>query len=183
MNMEDKEFDLKQMEAETEEMLKTNILDGKSYEFKRTEGGFVSLSFEGVDYPRVDIVRMFPFNDPEHFISIRTPGEHSKEIGIIEDMKAMPAEMQKMLNEQLEIRYFTPKIKKVISVKDEYGYGYFDVVTDKGECRFAIRMGGSSVVHLSDKRKIIYDVDENRFEITDITKLSLSEQKKLDLFL
>lgn len=181
--MEDKEFDLAEMEKETEEMLKINVLSDKNAVFTRTKGGFVSLKTGDETYGRVNVVRMFPFTDPDHFISIRTTGEHSKEIGFIEDLNELNAATREMLDEQLEIRYFTPIITKIISVKDEYGYAYFDVITDRGECKFAIRMGGNDVVHLNETRILITDLDENRFEIPDITKLTPHERKKLDLFL
>ena len=88
-----------------------------------------------------------------------------------------------MLLEQLNLHYFTPVIKKIINIKDEYGYAYFHVMTDRGECRFTINMGGNAVVRLSESRLLITDLDENRFEIPDVFKLSQKEQRKLDLFL
>ena len=57
------------------------------------------------------------------------------------------------------------------------------MLTDKGECRFAINMGSNAVTKLSDTRLIILDVDENRFEIRDVEKLSQKEKRMLDLFL
>lgn len=181
--MEDKEFNLEQMEKETEEMLKMRFLTKSNAKFARTEGGFVSLKVDDEDYPRVHVVRMFPFTDPTHYISIRTPDENSKEIGIIKDLDEVSKDVRSMLEEQMNLRYFTPVITRIINIKDEYGYAYFDVVTDRGACRFTIHMGGSSVVHLSDTRILISDIDENRFEIPDIMKLSIGERKKLDLFL
>ncbi len=56
-------------------------------------------------------------------------------------------------------------------------------MTDRGECRFTINMGGNAVVRLTDSRLLITDLDENRFEIPDVFKLSQKEQRKLDLFL
>lgn len=179
----DEEFNLEQMEKETEEMLKLRYLTDKNAKFTRTEGGFVSLSVDGEEYPRVQVVRMFPFSDPDKFISIRTPDEHSREIGIIEDLTAVSKETAAMLRDQLALRYFTPIITKIINIKDEYGYAYWDVVTDRGACRFTINMGGHSVVHLSETRILISDIDENRFEIPDVTKLTPNELRKLDLFL
>ena len=44
-------------------------------------------------------------------------------------------------------------------------------------------MGGSSIIHLSDTRILISDIDENRFEIPDVDQLTAGERKKLDLFL
>ena len=92
-------------------------------------------------------------------------------------------ETRDILEKQLSLRYFTPIIEKIYSIKDEYGYAYFHVLTDKGECRFAINMGSNSVTKLSDTRLIILDVDENRFEIRDVEKLSQKEKRMLDLFL
>ncbi len=177
------DFNLEQMEKETEEMLKMRFLDKKNSEFKATGGGFVSLKIGDEEYSRVQVVRMFPFTDPDHYISIRTSDENSKEIGIIKDLGDVPKETRELLVAQMNMRYFTPVITKIINIKDEYGYAYFDVVTDRGECRFTINMGGSSVVHLSENRILISDVDENRFEIPDVMKLSAGERKKLDLFL
>lgn len=177
------EFNLEQMEKETEEMLKLRYINKDNAEFKRTDGGFVSVRIGEEFHPRVQVVRMFPFSDPEKYISIRTPDEHSKEIGIIEDMKDVTKETAQMLTEQLNLRYFTPIITKIVNIKEEYGYAYFEVITDRGACRFTINMGGHAVVHLSETRILISDIDENRFEIPDIMKLSAKELKKLDLFL
>ena len=90
---------------------------------------------------------------------------------------------RKMLLEQLNLHYFTPVIQKILDIKDEYGYAYFHVMTDRGECRFTINMGSNAVVRLSDCRLLITDLDENRFEIRDVFALSQKEQRKLDLFL
>lgn len=179
----DEEFNLEQMEKETEEMLKLRYLNKDNAVFERTEGGFVSVRIGDEFHPRVQVVRMFPFSDPDQYISIRTPDERSKEIGIIESLKQVSKDTAEMLREQLALRYFTPIITKIINIKDEYGYAYFDVVTDRGACRFTINMGGHAVVHLSETRILISDIDENRFEIPDVTKLTVKELKKLDLFL
>lgn len=181
--MQEEEFSLEQMEQETEAMLQVRFLTRKNAVFSRTEGGFVSLTVDGEQYPRVHVVRMFPFTDPQHYISIRTPEERSREIGIIEDLEKLDKETREMLQEQMNLRYFTPIIQKILNIKEEYGYAYFDVLTDRGACRFTMHMGGSSVVHLSDTRILISDIDENRFEIPDVDQLTAAERKKLDLFL
>lgn len=177
------EFKIDQMEQEVEEMTSLRFLTKDNAVFKRTEGGFISLEFDGKRWDRVQVIRLFPFTEPDQFISIRTVEERSKEIGVIEDMKRMPKETRKMLQEQLNLHYFTPIIQKVLNIKDEYGYAYFHVMTDRGECRFTINMGGNAVVRLTDTRLLITDLDENRFEIPDVLQLSQKEQRKLDLFL
>lgn len=180
----DEDFNLEQMEKETDEMLRLRYITKDNAEFARTKGGFVSLKIEGETYDRVRVVRSFPFTDPDCYISIRMADEKSKEIGIIRNLKTDVSEETKaMLLEQMNIRYFTPVIKKIINIKDEYGHAYFDVVTDEGPCKFVIYMNSSSVVHLSDTRILITDLDGNRFEIPDYTVLTAGELKKLDLFL
>ena len=76
-----------------------------------------------------------------------------------------------------------PKITKIISIKEEYGHAYWNVLTDKGKCSFATSAGASGAVTQNEDRVIIKDTDENRFEIEDVTKLTAKELKKLDLFL
>ena len=166
-----------------EEMTQLRYLDKNNAVFQRTAGGFVSLETDDKKWDRVQIVRLFPFTDPDRFISIRTIEERSKEIGVIKDLKDVSAETRTMLLEQLNLRYFTPLIQKILDIKDEYGYAYFHVMTDRGECRFTINMGSNAVVRLTDSRLLITDLDENRFEIADVYKLSQKEQRKLDLFL
>ena len=177
------EFNIDQMEREVEEMTALRYLTKENAVFARTEGGFISLEFDGKKWERVQVIRLFPFTEPDQFISIRTVEERSKEIGVIEDMKKVSKETRKMLEEQLKLHYFTPVIQKVLDIKDEYGYAYFHVMTDRGECRFTINMGGYAVVRLTDTRLLITDLDENRFEIPDVLQLSQKEQRKLDLFL
>lgn len=180
---EPEDFQLEQMEQETEEMLRVRYLNKENAIFERTGTGFLSLTVGEEFYPRVQVVRMFPFSDKDRFISVRTTDEHSKEIGIVERLEELDQETVRMLEEQLTLHYFTPVIEKVLKIKDEYGFAYWNVVTNHGPCNFTIRMGGNSVIHLSDSRILIMDIDENRFEIPDVNKLTPGERKKLDLFL
>lgn len=171
------------LNIDIEEVTSIKPINKKNAEFYRTKGGFAGLKFNGTDYDRVRIIRLFPYTRPWEYIAVRTAEEHSKEIGIVIDIGDVSKESEQIIREQLNLHYFTPIITKIIDIKDEYGYAYFHVLTDKGECRFTINMGGNAVVRLSDTRLIISDLDENRFEIPDLMKLTPKEQRKLDLFL
>ncbi len=179
-NMQENEINY--YEKEAEQMTELNMLTAEDH-FERTEGGFVNLTTKGKTYRGVKVVRLFPFTDAEKYISIREGDEKGKEIGIIEDLNALPEETVAILKEQLSLNYFTPVIQKIYDIKDEYGYAYFHVLTDKGECRFAINMASNAVTKLSDDRLIISDLDENRFEVRDVNALTMKEKRKLDLFL
>lgn len=165
-----------------EEKIKMRWLRPEDCTFSRTGGGFVRLDFRGTVYQRVAVHRCFPFSAPDAYISIRESDESSQEIGLISSLDDWDKDTQAMLREQLELRYFSPKITRIKHVKEEYGYAYWDVGTDRGDCRFVVRMGSGTVIHIGGGRYLVTDVDGNRFEIPNIQALSPQEMKKLDMF-
>lgn len=172
------------MQEQSEDLLELRYLDKNNAIFTRTLGGFVALEYDKKKYERVGIYRAFPFTDPDNYISIREADKKAREIGVIKSLETdLNPEEIKMIREQLNLRYYTPIIKKVNDIKDEYGYAYFDVITDFGKSKFTIQMNSGAVVNLSETRILITDLDGNRYEIPDIHKLTVGELKKLDLFI
>ena len=161
------EFDEEALKKESEEVLQMKFLTSENAAFRRTEGGFLALKFEDKDYERVGVYLTFPLTNPEEFISIRETDEKAKE----------------MVREQIRLRYFLPVIRKVMDVKDEYGYAYWHVMTDFGVCRFTTHMGGDAVINIGGARYQITDIDGNRYELPDLYALTVMERKKLDLFI
>jgi hypothetical protein len=180
----DEDFDITKMEEQSAELLQLRLLNKENARFTRTPGGFVALEYDGKNYERVGIYRTFPFTDPGHYISIRESEEKAREIGVIQDLSSdVSQEEAEILTEQMELRYFTPVILKIHDIKEEYGYGYFHVTTSFGECKFTTQMSSGSVVHLSEERILITDLDGNRYEVPDVNQLPAGELKKLDLFI
>lgn len=177
------EFDEEALKKESEELLEMRLLTEENAEFTRTPGGFIALKMGEKEYSRVGVYLTFPLTNPEEFISIREADEKAKEIGLIESLAKFPKEQQEMLREQIKLRYFMPVITKILDVKDEYGYAYWNVVTTFGACRFTTQMSGDVVIHLSDSRLLVTDIDGNRYEIPDFYQLGVMERKKLDLFI
>ena len=166
-----------------EEKNKTRWLKQEDCIFSRTSGGFVRLDFRGAVYRRVAVHRCFPYSAPDAYISIRESDESSKEIGLMLNLDDWDKDTQAMLHEQLELRYFNPKITRIKQVKEEYGYAYWDVGTDRGDCRFVVRMGSGTVIHIGSGRYMVTDIDGNRFEIPNLQALSPQEMKRLDMFI
>lgn len=171
-----------------EELLAIRPLTADNAVFTRTAGGFLSLDYtdargEIKHYDRVAVHRCFPFSDPDIYISIRESEGDGREIGLIERLRDLPAATQALLDEQLALRYFMPVIERIQDIKEEYGYTYWDVLTDKGACHFTVRNGSSDVYPIGPHRYVVTDLDGNRFEIPDITRLTAREMKKLDLFI
>ena len=177
------EFDEEALKRESEELLEMRFLTKNNAKFSRTDGGFVALKFGEKEYSRVGVYLTFPLTMPEEYISIREADEKAKEIGIIEKLSQLDKEQQDMIREQIKLRYFMPTITKVLDIKDEYGYAYWNVTTTFGACRFTTRMSGDAVILLGESRLMVTDIDGNRYEIPDFYQLSITERKKLDLFI
>ena len=170
-------------ELNVEEKLTIHYIDGSNSAFHRTDGGFLSLDFDGRTYPHVVVMSAFPFSDPNRYVSVRESDEKHAEIGIIKDLADLDGNTAAAIKEQLQLRRFTPKITRIFSAKDKGGFTAFDVDTDRGRCKFIIRSGTDSVIRLSDTRLIFCDIDSNRFEVENVADLPKKEQKKLDLYI
>lgn len=177
------EFDEEELKRESEEVLQIRFLTSENAVFTRTEGGFLALKTGEKAYDRVGVYLTFPLTNPDEFISIREADEKAREIGMIQSIKDLKPQEQEMIREQVRLRYFMPVIRKVMDVKDEYGYAYWHVMTDFGACRFTTNMGGDAVVNLGGARYQITDIDGNRYELPDLYGLTVMERKKLDLFI
>lgn len=171
------------MDILAQDILEVRYINSDNSKFEETIGGFVSLEYKEKVYPRVNFYRTFPFTEPTKYISVREPNEKAREIAMIPDLTVLTAAQQSLVVNQLNIRYFTPVVSKIVKLKQEYGYAYFDTITNFGRCKFTTRITNSSVVSLSDIRLLLIDIDGNRFEIPDVTALSPSEQKKIELIL
>jgi len=149
--------------------------------FSLTGGGFVSLAYNGETYKRVNLSRAFPFSEPDEFISVRDPD--NKEIGIIRYLSDFDGETQKLIRRQMKLRYFTPVILKINKVTEEFGYTYWDTLTDIGGCRFTVRNERSSFIRLAGDRVIINDIDGNRYDLPDLDALDRKSFRKIELYL
>ncbi|MBQ8508582.1 MAG: DUF1854 domain-containing protein [Clostridia bacterium] len=160
--------------------------------FKRSGGDLVSLDIindkgEPESFERVVILRSFPVTNPDEFLSVREPDSRKqgrgKEIGMIRYMKDFDEETQKLFLEELDRRYFTPEIKKIMSVKDKFGYLYWDVVTTAGHVTFVLNNPFSNIRILEDGRILINDIDGNVFQILEPSKLDAASLKKIEIYL
>lgn len=153
--------------------------------FYKNSGGFIglkiALELEEKDFKRVALMRSFPLSNSNKYISVRD--KDGNEIGIIYDTLEFPQEIQKLFEEELNRRYFLPIIKNINSIKEEFGYTYWEVLTDIGKKRFTIRKDNNSFVNVKDNRIMVSDVDGNRYEISDYKKLDTKSYKLIELLL
>ena len=166
-----------------DDLLTMKRLTPENARFSDNGGGFLKLTADGKEYERIGVYRMFPNTEKERFLSIREATEKAPEIGIIFDLADFDEKTRALIANQLLMRYFTPKIRKFIRIREEYGHVYFTAETDAGAVRFTIRSGGNSVQHIGGGYYRITDIDGNRFDVEDINALSARELRQFELYI
>lgn len=166
--------------SDLSEAAKLVYLNKENTVFTKTKGNMLSATVNGEEHPVVYLHCSFPHTNKRIFVSVRE--KENKEIGIIKSLDDdFPKDVVSLLEEQMHIRYFAPIISKVIMIKEEFGYSYWDAETSAGLCRFTVRSGGSNVKLVTDRRLLISDVDGNRFIIEDLDRLSEKEFRMVEM--
>ncbi len=136
---------------------------------------------DGTEYTDVLVYCTRPISDPERYISIRVgaTATEQREIGLIRKLDALAPGQRRLLKEALGRRYFIHIISKIHSLREEFGYLYWDVETDKGRRQFpTARWDQSKCVHAGNGCHIITDVDGNRYEIPNLDALDLDSRSR-----
>ncbi|RXZ80428.1 DUF1854 domain-containing protein [Paenibacillaceae bacterium] len=148
-------------------------------EFRKTEGDMLSVTVGDELHPVVYVHCSFPHTNKRMYLSVRTA--ENKEIGMIHSLDDFPEAVAQLLEEQLQIRYFTPEIEQIIAVKEEFGYSYWEAETTAGLCRFTVRSGGGNAKLVTPVRLLVTDVDGNRFVIPDMNRLTDKEYRMVEM--
>ncbi len=162
--------------------------------FKK-EGDFLSLKVtlpEGIGFDggptggekyfsRIYLHRSFPYEHHYSFISVL---DHDNvEIGLISDISDFDDDVADLLRRELDRKYYAPVITKILSVKERYGYSYWEVLSGDRHLSFTIRDTFRSIIKVSPEHIFITDNDSNRYEITDVEALDRKSYKKIELYL
>ena len=134
---------------------------------------------------RIFLSRAFPFDMPYEHISVLD--RDKKEIGFIRSLNDFDEPARTLLKNELETKYYTPIIKRIIAVKERYGFSYWKCECEFGEKSFTLRDTFRSIIkaYTTNGRERIYivDIDGNRYEIPDVQKLDRMSYKKIELYL
>ena len=151
------------------------FLDPATVTFFRTGGSAVRVTIADpkIGYERTvlicQIARAFPLSLRDRYIGLRDAKD--KDVGMLETLTGLDAESRKILDEELERRYFVPTIQRVTKVKKEYDTVNFEVETDKGERKFAVQNLKDSIQEVGGGRVLLTDRTGSRYEIPDIAKV------------
>ena len=154
-------------------------LEARELQFKRTHGGFLSMKIKADEhYPRVYLHWCFPFSQLGEYVSVRE--NEDKEVGIIKSLEGFSTEALHLIIDELNNRYFTPTIRKIHSLNEEFGYTYWDVDTNAGRCRFTVQLGRNAITILEASKLLLHDVDGNRFELEDYHTVDVKQLRIIE---
>ncbi len=159
--------------------------------FTKSKGGMISLELDGPEghevFERVVVLRSFPVTAPNEFLSVREPSTRKKgrgaELGMIRRLSDFDEETRALINAEMDLRYFTPEIKKILSVKDKFGYSYWEAETTAGKVSFILNNPFSNIRVLEDHRIYISDMDGNSFVIPDPAKLDRASFRRIEIYI
>jgi hypothetical protein len=150
-----------------------------------TLGLTVTVDDVSVQYPRVILRPCFPVSDTKAYLSVRDANaERQPEIGIVQDWTVLRPDDREAIAAELGLYYFVPKITQIHKIKEELGFLYWTVSTDKGPQEFVMRNSIiSNTRHVGPGHWLIIDVNEARHEIPDVSVLDARSQKLLEEYL
>ena len=114
--------------------------------------------------------KLFPYTNPNHYVTLI--GSNKKEVAVIRDLAELSDESREAIDGCFGEIYMIPEITRVHYCESKFGALMFKVDTDRGgPITFRIRNSNSDIKMLTDVRMVIRDSDDNRYEISDVTKL------------
>ncbi len=181
-------------EINTDELFKRRPsipLTPANAKFSPSKGGMISLTVQGENgeefFERVVVLRSFPVTAPDEFLSVREPDTRKKgrgaEVGMIRYLSDFDDETKKLINAELDLRYFTPVIQRILSVKDKFGYSYWEAETTAGKVSFVLNNPFSQIRVLEDSRIYISDMDGNSFMIPDPAALDRASYRRIEVYI
>jgi len=157
------------------------LLDAAACSFYLNPNGFIALKLGEKDYKRVKLARSLPYTEPYGYICVFDADDN--EIGIIKDAEELREDSRELVKASLESRYYCPEVTQIASIKEKMGYFYFDVSIGEHKKVFAVKDISRNIKQLDENRIIIFDVDGNRYYISDIWSIDKSSRRKIEPYL
>ena len=158
------------------------FIDGNEIHITVKDKIFCDVEFyTGDKFTDLEPRRLFPVSGLSEYITfLDSEGE---EKFIIRKLDNMEPEQKAILLGCLEEYYRIPKITRLISRSEKHKIWMWNVETDRGEYTFEIINHIQSMKMFYDRRILIKDGNDNRYEIPDITKLDKQSKALIEQFL
>jgi hypothetical protein len=158
-------------------------IEGGALRAARPEGAVhLRLEIEGdCCIPNARVRRAFPQTKPDEYLSLQ--GADGKEIAMLRNLQGLDADSRRAIDEELDRRYFTPRIERIDALRQEAGMWRFAVHTQRGPTEFFVRNWRDSAFEVGQGRWQIMSVDGGRFEILNLGALDPNSLRLLDQLL
>ena len=137
--------------------------------------------YDGRKFENLEPRRLFPLSGLEKYITLLD--EEGVEQAIIRDLRTLPAQERKTIEDCLREYYLIPKVTKITDSREKYGVVTLEVETDRGNAVIEIRNLLYGMKLLYGSRVLLRDGSDNRYEIPDLTALDKQSRQKIDCFL
>lgn len=137
--------------------------------------------YDGRKFENLEPRRLFPLSGLEKYITLLD--EEGVEQAIIRDLRTLPPQERKIIEECLREYYLIPKVTKITDSREKYGVVTLEVETDRGNAVIEIRNLLYGMKLLYGSRVLLRDGSDNRYEIPDLTALDKQSRQKIDCFL
>ena len=150
-------------------------IDGDMAKFTRTDLTLVDMELsDGKKFEKLEPKRLFPVSDLNRFITLLD--ENGVEQAVIRDLTTLPAEQREVIESCLNEYYRVPQIQKIWAYEERFDGLTLHTETDKGPADIEIRVLITGF-RMDGVRALLRDINDNRYEIPDVTKLdNLSKQ-------
>jgi hypothetical protein len=142
-------------------------------------GQLVLIDAEAVRHVGVTPVRVFPFSDPEHWLSITDAS--GRELVCIENPAELSPAVREVLQTDLLRREFVPIIRRIVHVSSILEPCEWLVETDRGRTAFVLK-AEDDVRRLGPNQALILDSSGVRYLVANISALDAPSRRVLERY-
>ena len=182
------------------EGLELVVLDPADCTLRMDQDQRLSATVHGREYPEVIAYRPFPLSQPHAWVSLvavsdadadgrRSDGSRGErvEVGVLPGTDGLDPESRSALETALRLRYFLPRVTRIVDVYDEdpgqTGAVVWMLETDRGPMRLRMASLFEGIYdELGDGRLLFVDGDGNRAEIRRVADLDAESRRLLDRY-
>ncbi len=146
-----------------------SFLDPAVVHLERRDDQPPTLSIAGDLFIGVKIRQAFPLSQESRYVTFFD--QEDEYLGIVADPSSCDESTFRIIRDEIEWRYFRPRITRVVEMEGRGGTSLFSVETDRGEVKIPMRDLREGMTELSPGRILITDENGNRYEIPDLDLL------------
>ena len=157
-------------------------IDRYTGRLERTDVYLIKLTLrDGTVIEDLEPRRLFPVTNENMFITLLDREE--KEVAFVRDLAELDSDSANVLRACFKEYYRVPRITRLLESEEKFGSLTWHVETDRGTVSFRIRNRHSDIKCFGNKRILVRDTNDNRYEIPDYRELDAHSRRLLFSYL